>query len=313
MFASTRHPRISAIGVVSWDEFHLVNHYPAEGGHAPIIESFSGPGGTTTNIAMAARRLGAGVSLHALIGRDDRGNRILDTLRDAGIRTDGSLRSDDETDLSLMLVSRETSERTIFWAKRPSIKRRDRIDIDALFDADVTVVDCADYELRKFLTDLPAHTRPAARLLGTLTYLADVVADDKLEIALRHDVLVGNEREYRELLCSDCPEQCLQSIARAMPGNTLRLAVMTRGELGATAVTRDGSVSTPARTVAARDTTGAGDAFAGALAFAVALRWDLERSLRFANAVASIVVTEIGAQTALPGYDEALAAAGLEP
>jgi ribokinase len=308
---SNPHPRISAIGVVSWDELHLVDRFPAEGSHAPIVESFSGPGGTSTNLAMVARRLGADVSLHALIGSDDYGDRILAALRDAGIRTDGCLRSEDATDLSLMLVSTESSERTIFWAQRPSIKRRDRIDIDALFGADLTVIDCVDYDLRKFLTDLPAHTRPAARLLGTLTYLSDVVADDKLEIALRHDVLVGNEREYRELLGSDCPADCLRSIARAMPGRTLRLAVMTRGEQGAAAVTQDRYFSSPARSVTARDTTGAGDAFAGALAFAVALRWDLERTLTFANAVASIVVTEIGAQTALPTYDEALAAAGL--
>jgi ribokinase len=306
-------PRITAIGVVSWDEFQVVDRYPAEGGHAFITETFSGPGGTTANMAMTARRLGARVSLHALIGGDNRGDLIMRALGDAGICTDGCLRTSDETDLSLMLVSRETSERTIFWSQRPSIKRRDRIDIDALFDADVTVIDCVDYELRKFLTDLPAHTRPAARLLGTLTYLADVVAHDKLDVALRHDVLVGNEREYRNLVGSDCADNCLERVAKAMPGHNLRLAVMTRGDRGATAVTRDEFVSLPARKVKASDTTGAGDAFAGALAFAAACRWDIERSLKFANAVASIVVTEIGAQTTLPSYANALAAAGLSP
>jgi ribokinase len=313
MSASARAPVISTIGVVSWDEIYLLDHYPQEGNFALISDSFTGPGGTTGNLAMAARRLGAQVSLVASIGRDERGNRIMDCLQTAGIDTGGCLRHDGETDLSIMLVSSGTAERTILWKQAPTIKRRDRMDIDALFRADLTVIDCVDYELRKFLTDLPAHTRPAARLLGTLTYLANVVADDKLEIALRHDILIGNEREYRQLVGCDDADDCLQTVASAMSGTTLRLAVMTCGERGSVAITRDQAVRVPARRVAAADATGAGDAFAGALAVAQALRWDIEQSLTLANAVASLVVTAIGAQTALPTMAEAITAAGLAP
>ena len=68
-----------------------------------------------------------------------------------------------------------------------------------------------------------------------------------------------------------------------------------------------------ARPIPAINATGAGDAFAGAFAYSQAMRWDLEPSLRFANAVASIVVTAVGAQTALPSRADALAAAGLDP
>jgi len=313
MSAPARAPVISTIGVVSWDEIYLLDHYPREGNFALISDIFNGPGGTTGNVAMAARRLGARVSLVASVGRDERGNRILECLQAAGIDTGGCLRHDGNTDLSVMLVSSRTAERTILWKQAPTIKRRDRIDIDALFRADLTVIDCVDYELRRFLSDLPAHTRPAARLLGTLTYLADVVAHDKLEIALRHDILVGNEREYRQLVGCDDADHCLQTVASAMSGTNLRLAVMTCGDRGSVAVTRDQAIRVPARPVAAADATGAGDAFAGALAYAQALRWDIARSLTLANAVASLVVTAIGAQTALPTIDKAIAAAGLAP
>ena len=88
---------------------------------------------------------------------------------------------------------------------------------------------------------------------------------------------------------------------------------MTCGDRGSVAVTRDQAIRVPARPVAAADATGAGDAFAGALAYAQALRWDIARSLTLANAVASLVVTAIGAQTALPTIDKAIAAAGLAP
>ena len=313
MTATVRIPSIAAIGVVSWDEIYVLERYPLEGHFSIISDIYSGPGGTTGNIAMTARHLGANVSIVASVGRDERGNRILESLDTAGIDTRGCLRHDGETDLSVMLVSGDTSERTILWKQAPTIKRRDRIDIDAIFCADITVIDCFDHELRRFLTDLPAHTRPGARLLGTLTYLADVVADDKLEVALRHDILVGNEREYRELVGCDNADHCLRAVGNSMTGANLRLAVMTRGDQGSVAVTRDQLIAVPARPVEAVDATGAGDAFAGALAYAQALRWDLERSLRFANAVASSVVTAVGAQTALPTLADSLAVAGLAP
>lgn len=313
MSAATRVPTVSAIGVVSWDEIYVIERYPHEGHSSLISDSFSGPGGTTGNIAMAARKLGANVSLVALIGKDVRGDQILDSLSTAGIDTRGCLRGDSDTDLSVMLVSDETAERTILWKQAPTIKRRDKIDIDALFSADITVIDCVDYDLRQFLADLPAHTRPTARLLGTLTYFENVVADDKLEIALRHDILVGNEREYKELIGCDDAEHCLRTVANAMPGASLRLAVMTCADHGSIAAMRDRVIRVPALPVPAVDATGAGDAFAGALAYSQAMRWNLERSLRFSNAVASAVVTAIGAQTSLPSLGDALAVAGLGP
>jgi sugar/nucleoside kinase (ribokinase family) len=206
-----------------------------------------------------------------------------------------------------MLVSGISGERTILWQQAPTITRGDRIDIGLLFAADLTIVDCVEMDLRRFLTDLPAHTQPGARLLGTLTYLAEVVAHDKLEVALRHDILVGNEREYCALAGDDDPMRALERIAAAMPGSNLRVAVMTQGRRGSVAVSRAGRWCASARSVTVRDTTGAGDAFAGAFAYAQARRWEIERSLAFANATASFVVGALGAQTSLPSLEQVLA------
>ena len=301
-----RLPTISAIGVASWDETYVLPQFPVEGGYETAIETFSGPGGTTANIAVAARRLGAEINFFSAIGSDEHAEQILRALQREGIETRRCIRKPGETDLSVILLSNANAERTIIWRQGPSILRGDRIDIEALFATDVTVVDCVDLDLRRFVTDLPAHTRPGARLIGTLTYLADVVADDKIAIALRHDVLVGNEREYRELLGEGDAVKCASSMAELMRGANLRLAVMTRGERGSLAIQQDRTIAVPARSVRAADSTGAGDAFAGALAFALALRWDIEESLRFANTVASFAVTAIGAQSGLPTLTETL-------
>ena len=303
-------PSISALGVFSWDELFLVDSYPAEGGFAMIQRTLSGPGGTTGNIAMTARRLGAEVAIYSKVGSDQRGARLLESLQATGIRTEGCLHAEGETDLSMLLVSALNAERTIVWKQGPHILRRDQIDIDRLFGADITIIDCVDHDLRMFLTDLPAHTRPGACLLGTLTYLVDVVARNNLELALRHDILIGNEREYQRLVGLENGQACLETVAAAMPGNNLRFAVMTAGDRGAYAATRNDLISVRAVPVKAIDSTGAGDAFVGAFAFAHASRWDLQKSLTFANAVASCAVSALGAQSGLPTYAEAIKVAG---
>jgi ribokinase len=260
---------------------------------------------------MTARSLGAAVRLFARVGADEPGAKMLSSLEAAGIDCAGVITDQEPTDRSILLVSTQTAERTILWQQAPHLGRGDRIDIERLFSADVTVIDCIDLDVRRFLVDLPTHTRPAARLIGTLTYLAGVDASDKVDIGIRHDILIGNEREYRELFELDCPEEVLETIQRRMPGSNLRIAVMTRGADGANLVTRNSISTLPASQIIAVDTTGAGDAFAGAFAYGVARRWELERCLRLANAVAGFVVSSVGAQTGLPTLPEALAAAGL--
>jgi ribokinase len=268
-----RIPTISAIGVLSWDDLYLLDHYPVEGSYTHVRATNSGPGGTTGNIAMTARSLGAAVRLFAKVGADEPGAKLLSSLEAAGVESAGVIADPKPTDRSILLVSAQSAERTILWQQAPHLSRGDRIDIERLFSADVTVVDCIDLDLRRFLVDLPAHTRPAARLIGTLTYLAGVDASDKVDIGLRHDVLIGNDKEYRELLELDGPEDILRTIQRRMPGSNLRIAVMTRGANGASLVTRDSIRDMPASHVDAVDTTGAGDAFAGAFAYGVARRW----------------------------------------
>ena len=79
-------------------------------------------------------------------------------------------------------------------------------------------------------------------------------------------------------------------------------AVVTLGEEGAIAARhgRDDVISSPAFAVAARDTTGAGDAFHAGFMLALIAGADLETTLRTANAVAALNCEELGAQGGLP-------------
>jgi ribokinase len=77
-------------------------------------------------------------------------------------------------------------------------------------------------------------------------------------------------------------------------------AVVTLGQHGVLADGPEGRLHVPAFEVAAIDTTGAGDAFNGALAVALAERRPLAAALRFASAAAALACTCRGAQPAMP-------------
>jgi sugar/nucleoside kinase (ribokinase family) len=309
-----RSPRIALVGLSDWDDFIVVDRYPALGSFAITREALGCPGGTTLNSAVSLARLGVKVSLVSMLGDDHEGHQIRELLDHEGIDSQWVATSElKATDRSLVIVSREERERTIYWTQGARLKKGDPVDIAAIFGHDLVVLDVDDMPLRRFLVDLPAHTNPSARLLGAMTYLADSGEIGAWEIALRHDILVGNERELLALTGRTTLDDALAYAQSCMPGANLRACVVSRGANGAVAATKSNRWDSPAFMVDVVDTTGAGDAFAGAIAYATVFRWDWPRAIQFANAVAALSIRRLGSQSALPTIDEVASIMNVEP
>lgn len=303
----SRTPRIALIGLASWDRLLVVDRIAPAGGYAVVISEASLPGGTTSNAAVALARLGAETSFTGMIGDDAEGVLLRTALADAGVNLSGlSIRPNEPTDASTIIIGGNPPDRTIYWHKGAHIVKGDRIDIGAVFDHDVVVLDVADAPLRRFLTDLPAHTAPRANLLGTLVYLVESGEPDELEIALRCDTITGNERETLLLTGDTNLDDATSTLQAAMIGANLRAVVVSRGGNGCRAFTATEVWDIPAFPVDIVDTTGAGDAFTAGLAYGLALRWPLPDAARFGNAVGGLAVREVGAQSSLPNLDEAM-------
>lgn len=89
--------------------------------------------------------------------------------------------------------------------------------------------------------------------------------------------------------------------ARALLAAGVELAVVKRGPLGVLAVHRDGTVVEAAPVpVTVVNGLGAGDAFGGALCHGLLAGWELERTIRFANAAGAIVASRLACSTAMP-------------
>ncbi len=296
--------RIALIGLVDHDQILHLDRLPEPGSSAVISRISTAPGGTTANTAVALARLGDHATLRAVIGDDPEGTTLLRELQHEGVDCSMLTQIEEPTDRSVILVDTATGERTILWQKGAMIRMGDRIDIAEVFAHDVVVLDMADEPLRRFLTDLPAHTRPDVRLLGPITYIVDNGEPDAVAIAFRFDTITGTIAQYLALLDAHSEADLIQQIQHRMPGNNLRAAIVTLGAGGCLWIDRDSHGYESGFSVETRDTIGAGDAFAAGVAYGMARHWPWAQTCRFANAVGALSTRDVGAQAALPSLAE---------
>lgn len=115
-------------------------------------------------------------------------------------------------------------------------------------------------------------------------------------------VAVGNREECLIAVGESEPERA----ARALLERGVELAIVKQGPKGVLALTADERVECPPFPVDVVNGLGAGDAFGGALCHGLLSEWDLERTLRFANAAGAIVASRLECSTAMPDEDEVL-------
>lgn len=298
--------RVAAIGSASWDRLLVADHYPAAGAYTHVRTISEQPGGTTANIVAALARLGHRTTLAAMVGDDAPGRHIRDDLTARGVDTRYVWeRIGEPTDSATIVVSGgAVPERTIFWRRGARLRRGDFLPIEELFAHDLVVVDLDDAGLRRFIVDLPMHVAPRTRLLGPLTYLTELDPEEALDLALRHDYVVGNERELRHIAGTDDLDQAIARFQDEMHLSQCRFAVISRGAQGCLVIDRESVCAVPGYTVDVVDPTGAGDAFAAGVALGILERWDARRLGQVANALGALATRGLGAQATLPDRDE---------
>lgn len=270
-----------------------------------VLSALELPGGTSANAAVAAAAIGARVELISSVGDDEVGARLVDALTRRGVDCSGvKVDPSVPTDQTTVISSAVPPDRTIFWRQGALPRRGDRIDIDRLFTRDLVLLDSVDPLLRRFLIDLPVHTYPDVKILVPMTYSVDFPGIDEFDSVARCDALVGSAQELLALTGSDSLDTAIDTMRARMRVSNLRSVAITFGSEGALAFDVEHLFRTPAVAVDAVDSTGAGDAFAGAFGVGLACRLDLPAALELANCVAAVSVQSLGAQTGLPSFDD---------
>jgi ribokinase len=253
-------------------------------------------GGKATNQAFAAARLGAPVAFVSIVGDDRHGRRVMHELGRAGVDVKGVEVVQGPTDLGFVMLPPSgipgiVSAQQLSLLMDPEFVNRASTAIER-----AGVVVCQ--------LEAPLETARAAfslaRRRGAITILNPSPAREiDPELRALVDVLVPNEHEAATLVgYGAAPDELAAALALTWAPATV---IVTAGALGAW-VALPGAIvrRVPAPDVAAVDTTGAGDAFIGALATRLRVGSDLDGAVEYAVAAASISVTRAGTIPAFP-------------
>jgi ribokinase len=276
------------------------------------------PGGKGANQACAAGRLGGRVSMIALVGQDAFGDRLIESLQQAGVDTTGVGRSDRATGCASIyvmpngensIVISPGANAALVPAALPCSARAHACSVDTPVDASLaaSVIASGDYLLAQLETPLETvqaafqaardsraltilDPAPARALPGALLGLVDFLTPNQTEAAT---ILGAPDMQIRTF--QDAAEAATQLLKLGPTGVVIKL-----GSLGCFVHTPAFVGPVEAFPVSAVDTTAAGDVFNGAFAVALAEGKPVAEAARFANAAAAISVTRPGAQSSVP-------------
>ncbi len=274
-------PRIAVLGSVNLDIVATGATLPAPGETVTNAVLAQHPGGKGANQALAARRLGATVSLSARVGRDANADAALRLLREAGVDL-SDLREDDAAPTGVALIAVAASgENQIVVAPganltlTPEAMRLPRA--DALILQLEIPLETVAAAARAFTGYTVLNLAPAAALPPETFADADLIVVNEGEAAFYGAAL------------------------HAARG----LVAITYGANGA-AIFQNGRKLAEAAPppITPVDTTGAGDTFVAALTLALLEKQPPETALRFACAAGAVTATGAGAQTSLPTRPE---------
>jgi ribokinase len=287
--------RIVVVGSSNTDLIVQTERLPAAGETVLGGDLVTAAGGKGANQAVAAARVGAAVTLVGRIGRDMFGQQALSALQREGMNL-GHLRQDPSAPSGVALIVVGPGGQNII-AVAPGANHR--LSPDDVASAAGAFEGCRVVLLQ---LEVPMATVMAAAEAGrradatVVLNPAPAMTFDEALYGLV-DILTPNEHEAALLAGTSDPEAAAAVLLARGP----RIVIITLGTAGVL-VAQAGQAPQrwPAFSVEAVDTTAAGDAFNGALAACLARGHTLAAAVQYAQAVAALSVTRIGAQPSLP-------------
>jgi ribokinase len=291
--------RLAVLGSVNMDLVVRTPRFPLPG-ETLLGHGFrTVPGGKGANQAVAARRLGAEVSLVGRVGDDGFGQALHAGLAREGVDTAQLTVTPGESTGVALITVEDGGENTILVVPGANARVSPE-DVDAACVA----LEGASALLLQLETPLPAVQRAVERASARgVRVLLNAAPAQPLPASLlaQVDVLVVNETEAALLAGTASSRAVPEEDARTLLGAGARSVVVTLGREGALLVGRDGRrLTVPGFPVRAVDTTAAGDAFVGAFAVALAEGRAERDALVRGCAAGALAVTREGAQPSLP-------------
>jgi ribokinase len=257
-------------------------------------------GGKGANQAVAAARLGAEPQFFTRVGDDDSGQFLLRSLKQAGVNLDAvEIAVGEPSGSALVAVGADGSNQIII---DPGANRHISVESIRRGAGFISQNAVLVAEMGLPLPALEYLFALKSELSFTLIFNpAPVQAGLSRGAWQAVDIVTPNAAEASQLTSIEVVDhEAAARAATALLELGPRAVVITLGERGCYYADAEQSFEIPAFPVLAVDTTGAGDAFTGGLAAAVAMGLPIRDAIRRAVAVAALSVTRRGAQLAMP-------------
>jgi 5-dehydro-2-deoxygluconokinase len=262
-------------------------------------------GGTATNVAVAAARLGRRTAVITKVGDDPFGGYIRDALSEFGVDprfvgTDPGLR----TPLAFCEIHPPDDFPLLFYRQpsAPDLQLRPAdLDADAIREAGIYWVTGTGLSIEPSrATTLEALTWREGERVIDLDWRPMFWTEDPtpwMRAAVeRATVAVGNAEEAGVAVGAGEPLEMARRLLELGP----RLAIVKLGPHGVLAATAEQHWVVPPVPVDVVNGLGAGDAFGGALCHGLLSGWDVERIIRYANAAGAVVASRLGCADDMP-------------
>lgn len=295
---------IVILGVFVADTAYRAQRQPRMG-ETILGQSFAlGPGGKGSNQSVAAGMAGASVGFITKLGKDPFADMALATWKKAGVTSLATQHADDYTGAAYIFVDENTGDNAIIVCPGAAATIN-RSDIDShaevikhckvLMTQLEQPIDAAEYALacaRKAGATTILNPAPAVELPTSMIALCDFVTPNEIEAETITGITVNSPKDA-------------VAAAEALLAKGAGGAIITLGENGCLYHDGSNSVHVPAINAGpVVETTGAGDAFNGGFAVAIAEGHSPLEAIRFGTATAAISVTRPGTAPSMPTRKE---------
>ncbi len=295
-----KRPTICVVGACNLDLISYVARLPRMGETLHGHRFHMGFGGKGANQAVMAAKLGGDVAMVAKLGQDVFGENTLENFKTWGVNTQHIHFTDQAfSGVAPIAVDTEGHNSIIIVTGANDLLTAEEIEAARPAIAASKILVCQ----LEIPLDISLAALRIAREEGVKTIFnpAPALSEIPEEFYRLSEICCPNETET-ELLTGMSVESLeeAENAAKVLIERGVACAILTLGARGSLMVTGENIEHVPVESVKALDTTGAGDAFVGSLAYFLAAEKSLSDSINRANRIAAVSVQSSGTQTSFP-------------